>query len=137
MSITYYELKNVILASEYTKSRKVLRLRSLRGISEIDPALLTRVLTEILDGEKESEVFDRLNDEDRLHWIEHFSKLAASDLLTLGKVQPETMVQMMNLPREDFEEVILKTTLNAREVNKITIDVERTIQVDIVPTEMV
>lgn len=137
MTVTYYELKNVILASEYTKSRKLMLLQSLRGTSEITPDLLTRVLTEVLDGEEEAAVLARLHDEDRLHWIEHFSKLAASDLLTLGKVQPQTMVQMINLPREDFEEVIKKTTLQARAVNEITIEVERKIQVDTIPTALV
>jgi hypothetical protein len=133
--ISYYELKNVVLAHEYTKSRKVLRLQSLRG-SDIPIQLITKVLDEVLDGETQDAVLDRFESEDRLHWITHFSKLAASDLLTLGKVQPETMVQIINLPKEDFEEVIKNTTVYARSVNDLTIEVERNIQINTVPSDL-
>lgn len=136
MSITSYELKNVILSQEYTKSRKVLKLQLLRGNSELDPATYTKVLNEILDGETQDAVLERFESEDRLHWIRHFSKLAASDLLTLGKVQPETMVQIINLPKEDFEEVIKNTTVYARSVNDLTIEVERNIQINTVPSDL-
>ena len=137
MSISYYELKNVILAQEYTPSRKLLRLQSLRGEPEAEPEVYNTVLSEILQGKTEDEVLARLPEEDRLHWIEYFSKLAASDLLTLGKVQPETMMTLMNLPKEDFEEIIKKTTIYAREVNDLTIEVERHIEVNTVPSELV
>ena len=114
-----YEVINVDLTQEYTKERK----------KEAATALN-------LDGDLYKEVFaaidemDIPNDDERYHWINVIAHKAASDLLTLGKVQPENMVEMSALPEEDFSEVVSIAVKKARVLNDQTVAAEANLNVD-------
>lgn len=137
MQISYYELTNIINSENYTKSRKLIALQELRGHEAVLPSLYTTVLSEILNGESEDAVLARFEDEDRIHWIHYYANSVTADLLTLGKVQPETMLAISLLPTEDFQEIIKLATLRANKLNTLTIEVERKLRLDTVPTEIV
>jgi hypothetical protein len=125
--ITQYELENITLANIFSKSRKIEKLENILDIPE---ELRKKVVKNILDGEKLEAVMSRAEDDDRQHWITLLGKKAAADLLSLGKVQPETMLEMSALSIEDFREVVKIATSTARSLNDITIEAERELVVN-------
>lgn len=137
MQISYYELTNIINSENYTKSRKLIALYELNGHEALSSDIYETVLKEILGGETEAEVLARFEDEDPMHWVHHYANSVTADLLTLGKVQPETMLAISLLPTEDFQEVIKLATIRANKLNAITMEVERKLRLDTVPTEIV
>lgn len=137
MPISHYELKNIINSQNYTKSRKLITLQEFREHSEVSPTLYETVLSEVLDGETEDAVLARFEQEEPVHWVHYFANNVTADLLTLGKVQPETMLAISLLPTDDFQEVIKLATIRANKINTITMEVERKLRLDTVPTEIV
>ena len=131
--ITAYELENVILATEFSKARK---LKKLESINLEDKELEQSIKTKILGSETEEEVLSRAEADDKHHWIEHFGNRAAADLLTLGKVQPETMLAMALLPEKEFAEVVKKATSTANKLNKLTLATEKELNLDLISQEL-
>lgn len=123
---TLYEVLNVDLAQEYTKERKLAKLASLE-ISDND---LTEEITTLISA------MDIPTDDDRYHWIQKIGKTAAADLLTIGKVQPETMLQMAALSSDDFTEAVKVATGTARHLNTATVDAEKELNTDVIPDSL-
>lgn len=136
MTVSIYELKNIIISQNYTKSRKLQTLMEYRGIEEVPPHVYTTVLHDLLDGETEDAVLSRFEQEDRMHWIHYYANKVSADLLTLGKIQPETMLDMGNLPEEDYEEAVIVATKKANKLNTATVEAERKMNLDIIPKEL-
>ena len=137
MKKSTYELKNIVISQNYTKSRKLMHLAQFKGHDDVSTNIYTEVLNEILDGESEDTVLARFDGEDRTHWIHYYANKTAADLLTLGKVQPETMLEMGNLPMEDFGEVVTLGTTKANKLNSATIEAERRMQLDLIPQALI
>ena len=122
---TLYEVLNVDLAQEYTKERK----------KEAATALN-------LDGDLHEKVFAAIddmvipNDDDRLHWIQKLGRAAGADLLTLGKVQPESMLAMASLAEADFKEAVKIATSAARTWNDYTVQAEKDLNEETMPSTM-
>jgi hypothetical protein len=122
---TLYEVLNVDLAQEYTKERK-------KAVAE----------TLGLDANLYAEVFAAINDmviptdDDRLHWIQKLGRVAGADLLTLGKVQPESMLAMACLSKEDFKEAVKIATSAARTWNEYTVAAEKELNEETMPSTM-
>ena len=122
---TLYEVLNVDLAQEYTKERKKAAATALN-----------------LDGDLYKEVFAAIDDmviptdEDRLHWIQKLGRVAGADLLTLGKVQPESMLAMASLPSDDFKEAVKVATSAARSWNEYTVQAEKDLNEETMPSTM-
>lgn len=136
MTISLYQLKNVILADQYTKSRKLIMLDDLLYHDDISRDLYDTAKAEILQEESEETVIGNFEFDDREHWIQVYANKTAADLLTLGKVQPETMLSMALLPVEDFEEVVKYATIKANTLNKSTMEVEKQINLNSVPSDL-
>lgn len=113
---TLYEILNVDLSQEYTKIRK---LSAVKSIEELQDTELEKEIIAIINK------MDIPDDDERHHWIMFFGKKAAADLLTLGKVQPETMLNMGSLPSDDFKETVKIATSFARKWNDETIAAEK------------
>ena len=131
--ITQYEIENIHLANCFSKFRKIERLKQL----SIDESLKEKVLKNILNGETIEEVMDRAERDDKIHWITLLGKRAAADLLSIGKVQPETMLEMSALPKEDFKEVVKIATGTARSLNDLTIEAEREISTNTINAALI
>lgn len=131
--ITQYEIEHVLLANEYSKARKLLKLYSL----PIEDAFKERMKEIVLNGESVEAAMSRIESDDRIHWITLLGKKASADLLTLGKVQPETMLEMSALPENDFKEVVKIATSTARKLNEITIEAERDLSINTVHKSIV
>jgi hypothetical protein len=136
MTISLYQLKNIILAEQYTKSRKLIKLNSLLSQSEISQDLYNQAKESVLEEETEVTVMSNFESEESEHWIQHYANLTAADLLTLGKVQPETMLAMSLLPTADFEEVVKYATLKANRLNTSTMEVEKRINLNTLPSAL-
>lgn len=121
---TLYEILNVDLAQEYTKSRKLAKLATL----DAGPVAA--------EAETAIAAMDIPEDDDRLHWIMTFGKAAGADLLTLGKVQPENMIKMASLSADDFQECVKVATGSARDWNKLTISAEKDLNQETIPNTM-
>lgn len=130
---TKYQIFNVVLANEHSKARKLTKLYSL----ELNDEDLKAYEAEVLDGEDKAAVMARAEADDRQHWITVIGKKAAVDLLTLGKVQPEHMLEMAALPLDDFREAVKIATGTARKLNDITAEAERELNLDMVANELV
>ena len=118
---TLYEVMNIDLADEYTKARKLAKLATIDAGS--------------VAAEAESAIaeLDIPEDDERHHWIQKLGKAAGVDLLTLGKVQPENMLAMAGLG-DDFSEAVKVATSTARKLNQKTIDAEKDLNEELIPT---
>ena len=118
---TLYEVMNIDLADEYTKARKLAKLATIDAGS--------------VAAEAESAIaeLDIPEDDERHHWIQKLGKAAGVDLLTLGKVQPENMLAMAGLG-DDFSEAVKVATGTARRLNQKTIDAEKDLNEELIPT---
>lgn len=123
---TKYQIVNVILANEHSKARKLSKLYTV----EADEDLKKEIAAEILNDETKEEVMARAEADDRLHWITVAGRKAAADLLTLGKVQPEHMLEMASLPLDDFKEAVKIATSTARKLNDTTVEAEKELNLD-------
>lgn len=136
MTISFYQLKNVILAEQYTKSRKLIKLNSLLTKSEISQELYAQAKSDLLEDETELSVMESFESEEKEHWVQFYANKTAADLLTLGKVQPETMLAMSLLPAEDFEDVVKYATIKANKINTATVEVEQRINLNSIPSNL-
>lgn len=135
--LSRYEIEHVILAEQYTKTRKLLALKLVDADSTADKSLVSQVKKEILDGDTEIVVMKNFEKEESTHWAELYGRRAAADLLTIGKVQPDTMLAMSALPVEDFVKAIKIATLMAKQMNDITIEAEAQLNNNLIPEEMI
>ena len=123
---TLYEILNVDLAQDYTKSRKLSSAKEL----PLEDSLMSEV-------EAAVEAMDIPTDDDRHHWIQTFGRAAGADLLTLGKVQPENMIKMASLGAQDFQECVKIATGSARKWNDLTVAAEKELNAETLPSTMV
>lgn len=137
--ITEYEIEHVYLADAYTKARKISALNELAEATNdpISARAIRKFKEKILGDESEKDGMARAEEEDRLHWIEFYGRRAACDLLTLGKVQPETMLAMSALPEKDFSEVVKLATTRANKLNRMTMATEKDLNLDVISDPMV
>lgn len=123
---TLYEVLNIDLSQEFTKQRKLEKLKTL----ELGDAQLE------IEVKKAIEDMTIPNDDDRLHWIQKLGYAAGADLLTIGKVQPENMLAMASLPNDDYQEAVKIATTSARRWNDLTVAAEQELNKDTVPSTM-
>jgi hypothetical protein len=137
--ITEYEIENVYLADSHTKARKISALNEFAEATNdaVAAHAIRKFKEKILGDESENDVMARAEEEDRLHWIEFYGRRAACDLLTLGKVQPETMLAMSSLPVKDFSEVVKLATTRANQLNHMTMATEKELNLDLISDAMI
>ena len=132
MTRSYYEIKNIFLADQYTKSRKVLALRN-ETWTEAETPTVEKIVEEICDGETEEQVISRFEFEDNQQWIHAYGRRMGADLITIGKVQPDHMLGASALPLEDFNEAVKICTATARSINDATVEAEKEYAQEAVP----
>jgi hypothetical protein len=135
--LSRYEIEHVVLAEQYTPSRKLLALKALEADTAQEKSAISAIKKTILNGETEASVLQNFNNEEPTQWAELYGRRAAADLLTIGKVQPETMLSLSALPVQDFVKAIKIATLMAKRLNDITIEAEAELNNNIIPEEMI
>jgi hypothetical protein len=134
---TEYEILHIDLGNIFSKARKLAMLETVRNNYQFTSTEYNAIIEEILDGETKEAVLARAKADDKIHWITLLGRRAAADLLTLGKVQPETMLEMSALPEEDFREVVKIATGTAKRLNDLTIEAEKELNLNTISSELV
>lgn len=125
---TFYEVLNVDLAQEYTKERKLDKLKTLKD--DLQPSLEKEIKAAI-------KAMDIPEDDDRYHWIQRIGRAMGADLLTIGKVQPENMLAAAALSVDDFKEAVQVAVSSANKLNQYTIAAEQAIKADVITDKIV
>ena len=135
--LSRYEIEHVILAEQYTPSRKLLALKNIEAETSHEKSIIAEVKKSILNGETEAKILKNFEVEESDHWAELYGRRAAADLLTIGKVQPETMLAMSALPVQDFVKAIQIATQVAKQMNDTTVEAETELNNNLIPEELI
>lgn len=137
MSIrTRFEIETFLLGAHPTASRKaqVLQAELLQARAENHPDLA--VLEAIMaDFSKENDVdalIAGIEESEEEYWVNRLARLAAIDILTIGKVQPEHMNYMASLSDEAFAASVKSATQLAKTLNESVREIEAELGSDIV-----
>jgi len=137
MSIrTRFEIETFLLGAHPTASRKaqVLQAELLQARAENHPDLA--VLEAIMaDFSKENDVdalIAGIEESEEEYWVNRLARLAAIDILTIGKVQPEHMNYMASLSDEAFAASVKSATELAKTLNDSVREIEAELGSDIV-----
>tara|TARA_B100000809_G_scaffold262216_1_gene312701 strand:- start:2403 stop:2819 length:417 start_codon:yes stop_codon:yes gene_type:complete len=129
MSIrTRFEIETFVLGAHPTMARKAHALKA-----EIDEARNTQhpdlpLLEEIMkDFSAENDVDALIGDiesSEEEYWVQRLARLAAIDILTIGKVQPEHMSYIASLSDEAFTACVKSAAELAKTLNDQVRDIE-------------
>ena len=78
------------------------------------------------------ELLANIETEEEQYWIQRLGRLAAIDILTIGKVQPEHMAYMASLEDEAFAAAVKTATTLAKELNESVQQIEAELGEDLV-----
>lgn len=135
--LSRYELKYIILAEQYSPGRKIQTLKDLKNLTLKDKSIVSEIKKDILNGSTEDEILKNFEEQESQHWIEFYGHKASADLLTIGKVQPETLLAMSSLPEKDFRDAIKIATKYAKRINDIIIEAEADLNMNLIPEELI
>jgi hypothetical protein len=136
MSIrTRFEIETFVLGAHPTPARKaqVLTQELMQAREAQHPDL--QILEEIYKDFSAEHDVDALTKDiestEEEYWVNRLAKLAAIDILTLGKVQPEHMSYMVSLEDEAFAACVKSATSIAKQLNYEVQQVEAELQSDL------
>lgn len=124
MSIrTRFEIETFVLGAQPTLARKAQSLlndlTAARGQGHPDLPVLEAVAKdfEAAHGKLE-DLVAKIEESEEEYWVAKLGKLAALDILTIGKVQPEHMAYMTALSDEAFAACVKTATVLAKTLNE-------------------
>lgn len=133
---TRFEIENFVLGAHPTPARKaqalVADLTQARQNNHPDLPVLEAVMA---DFEKEHDVqalIENMESEEEQYWVERLARLAAIDILTIGKVQPEHMNYMASLSDDAFSACVKSATTLAKSLNESVREIEAELGSDLV-----
>jgi hypothetical protein len=137
MSIrTRFEIETFLLGAHPTAARKAQVLQSelleARKTNHPDLPVLEAIMA---DFEKDNDVATlvaNIEESEEEYWVNRLARLAAIDILTIGKVQPEHMNYMASLSDEAFSASVKSATALARTLNDSVREIEAELGSDIV-----
>lgn len=124
--MTRYEFETFVLGAEPTLNRKAMVLTEYY-LSEHykDNPIITAVYNDFVKEHGPVEpLITSIESTEESYWIQKLAKIAAIDILTSGKVQPENMEKMTLLSESAFVECVKNATLKAHEINSQVLNVE-------------
>ena len=137
MSIrTRFEIETFVLGAHPTPGRKAQALMSdlLQARAEQHPDLpvLEEVYEAFAKDNNVEELLANIETEEEQYWIQRLGRLAAIDILTIGKVQPEHMAYMASLEDEAFAAAVKTATTLEKELNESVQQIEAELGEDLV-----
>ena len=137
MSIrTRFEIETFVLGSHPTASRKAqaitVELEAAKAANHPDLPVLQAVYDDFAANNNVEELLANIEAEEEQYWIERLAKLAAIDILTIGKVQPETMHHMAALSDDAFAASVKSATVLAKTLNENVRQIEAELATDLV-----
>lgn len=137
MSIrTRFEIETFVLGSHPTNSRKahalVTELEAAKVANHPDLPVLQAVYDDFSANHNVEELLQNIENEEEQYWVERLARLAAVDILTIGKVQPETMHYMAALSDEAFGASVKGATTLAKSLNESVREIEAELSTDLI-----
>jgi hypothetical protein len=136
MSIrTRFEIETFVLGAHPTPARKAhalqLELFQAREQQHPDLPVLEEVYTAFSAEHDVDALIADINSSEEEYWVNRLGKLAAIDILTIGKVQPEHMNYMVALEDEAFAACVKTATSIAKQLNYEVQQIEAELQADL------
>lgn len=137
MSIrTRFEIETFVLGAHPTNARKaqVLMADLLQARSEKHPDLpvLEAIYADFSAKHDVTSLLENIETEEEEYWVKRLGRLAAIDILTIGKVQPEHMNYIASLSDEAFAACVKTATALAKELNESVREIEAELGSDLV-----
>ncbi len=125
-------------AGKYKKVKEDITNETAKGMFRKNAkqlAMLNAVKRE-LEDENNYQELEWTTENEKIELVQRLAKRCAIELITQGKVIPETMMAMSSLDREDFVECVKISTKIASYLNHETQEAERSVKPqDVVPEE--
>ena len=128
-SRTRFEIETFLLGSHPTVERQALELQNelmqARVQQHPDLAILEAVATDFVakNGEFDA-LISGIEATEEEYWVSRLARLAAIDILTIGKVQPEHMNYMSALSDDAFASCVKSATTLAKSLNDSVQEIE-------------
>lgn len=137
MSIrTRFEIETFVLGTHPTPARKAQALMAdlLQARAEEHPDLpvLEAVYADFAKEHDVTALLNSIEEQEEEYWVKRLGRLAAIDILTIGKVQPEHMSYMASLGDEAFAACVKTATSMAKELNDSVQQIEAELGSDLV-----
>ena len=151
---TRYEIENFVLGEHPHPARQAqLLITEIRTVaeqikdSEYAPAHVKatldaefKILNDILAdmGEKHdvTALLENIETYEEQYWVDRLARIAAIDILTIGKIQPDHMNRIAALNDTAFANCVKTTASLAKLLNDGVVQAERQLSQDMVPQEM-
>lgn len=138
MSIrTRFEIETFVLGAHPTVARKAMALHNdlmeARATQHPDLPVLEAVAADFVaaNGDLEA-LIANVDESEEEYWVTKLARLAAIDILTIGKVQPEHMAYMAALSDEAFSACVKSATSLAKTLNTSVQEIEAELESELV-----
>ena len=128
-SRTRFEIETFLLGAHPTVERQALELQNelmqARTQQHPDLAMLEAVASDFVakNGEFDA-LISGIEATEEEYWVSRLARLAAIDILTIGKVQPEHMNYMASLSDDAFASCVKSATTLAKSLNDSVQEIE-------------
>lgn len=131
---TRFEMEHLLLGRHPGLARKVAAIvqeiekLEMQGdaTAEQEIGILQEILNDIVpEGSGTNEILGQIEDEEEQYWVEKLGKMGAIDILTIGKLQPETMDAITCLPTNVMYRTIRECLVKVSAMNKEIKDIEQ------------
>jgi predicted amidohydrolase len=133
---TRFEIETFVLGAHPTNARKAHALHAeliqARAQNHPDLAVLEAVWADFSKEHKVDDLLASIEDTEEEYWVQRLAKLAAIDILTIGKVQPEHMAYMASLEDDAFAACVKSATVLAKSLNESVRQIEAEMSTDLV-----
>jgi hypothetical protein len=137
MSIrTRFEIETFVLGAHPTLARKAMALQNdlmeARATQHPDLPVLEAVAADFVSANGELDaVAATVEESEEEYWVNKLARLAAIDILTIGKVQPEHMAYMSALSDDAFAASVKSATALAKTLNESVQQIEAELESDL------
>ena len=129
MSIrTRFEIETFMLGSHSTLERKAhalqVELDQAKATGHPDLPVIQAVYDDFSADNNVADLIANIENTEEEYWVQRLARLAAIDILTIGKVQPEHMNYMASLSDDAFSSCVKSATTLAKSLNDSVQEIE-------------
>ena len=103
---------------------------------EAEHKILNDILADMSAKHDIPALLENIETYEEQYWVDRLARLAAIDMLTVGKIQPDHMNRIAALNDNAFANCVKTTTQLAKLLNDGVVQAERQLSQDMVPQEM-
>lgn len=136
MSIrTRFEIETFMLGSHSTMERKAqaikMELDAAQAGNHPDLPVIQAIYDDFAKDNDVDALIANIEETEEQYWVDRLARMAAIDILTIGKVQPEHMQYMSSLKDEAFEACVKSAVALAKSLNESVREIEAELGTDI------